>query len=382
VTDRLITSRPAPRSAPEDVGTSGPDGGLPDIGRSAGGGGSSGEAPPSRRAKAAHRVGGALRTHWFFALMFTVGAAGRVLTMVAYRPALLYIDSFGYLANSKSLNPTGNEPIGYPLVLRVLLHLGDFETVVALQHLLGLAMGLCVYVLLLRYRMPKTLAVLASAPVLLDAYEWQIEQNILTDSLFLALITAALVLLTWRRRPGPWLAAGAGLLLGAAVTVRLVGEAALVPAVLFVVLAAGPDWRRRIKAVAAFGIACAVPLGSYAVYMHGFTGTYGLPTNNSIMLYGRTAEIADCASLSVGVGERPEVSGPGLLLLQLHDVAVLHGPGRAAAGQGVLRLRDRASAAPVRRDGRAGLPGTVHRTARHRDRGDRGQPLAIPDAIS
>jgi len=300
VTDRLITSLPSPRSAPEDSGTSGAsgrDGGLPDVGRSAGGGDVGGAAAPSRRARAVHRVGGALRTHWFFALVFAVGGAGRVLTMVAYRPALLYIDSFGYLANSKSLNPTGNEPIGYPLLLRVLLHFGNFETVVALQHVLGLAMGLCVYVLLLRHRMPKTLAVLASAPVLLDAYEWQIEQNILTDSLFLALITAALVLLTWRRRPGPWLAAAAGLLLGAAVTVRLVGEAALVPAVLFVVLAAGPDWRRRIRAVAAFGIACAVPLGSYAVYMHGFTGTYSLQTSNSIMLYGRTAEIADCASL-------------------------------------------------------------------------------------
>ena len=254
-------------------------------------------AAPSRRAKTLHRISEALRTHWFFAIVLAVGTAGRVLTMVAYRPALLYIDSFGYLANVGPLATTRNEPMGYPLVLKLLLDVGNFEFVVAVQHLLGLAMGVCIYLLLLRHRMPKTLAALASAPVLLDAYEWQIEQNLLTDSLFLALIAAALVLLTWRYRPGPWFAAGAGLLLGAAVTVRLVGEIALVPAVLFLVLAAGSTWRRRLAVTAAFLVGAAVPLGSYVIYGHGFTGQYSLQTSNSIMLYGRTATIADCASL-------------------------------------------------------------------------------------
>ena len=70
----------------------------------------------SRVAKAAHGFGAVLRTHWFFALVLAVGVAGRVLTMVAYRPVLLYIDSFGYLTNIQGLNPTGNQPIGYPLV--------------------------------------------------------------------------------------------------------------------------------------------------------------------------------------------------------------------------------------------------------------------------
>lgn len=287
-----------PRAMPTDPGASISDGGPAESdqptdrapGRSMAGAG-------SRRVEVARRVRAALRVHWFFALVLAVGAAGRVLTMVGYRPALLYIDSFGYLRNMGPLNPAGSEPMGYPLVLRLLLDVGDLELVVAVQHVLGLAMGVCVYILLLRHRLPKTLAVLASAPVLLDAYEWQIEQNILTDSLFLALITGGLVLLTWRRRPGPWLAASAGLLLGLAVTVRFVGETALVPAVLFVVLAAGPTWRRRLRVTAAFAAACAVPLVSYVVYAHGFTGKYGLQTGNTIMLYGRTATIADCAAL-------------------------------------------------------------------------------------
>jgi len=238
-----------------------------------------------------------VRTHWFFTLVLAVGVAGRVLTMIAYRPALLYIDSFGYLDNSGPLRPTGSEPIGYPLMLKLLLDIGNLTFVVAVQHLLGLAIGASIYVLMVRHRMPKTLAALAGAPILLDAYAWEIEQNILTDSLFLVLIAAALVLLTWRHQPGPGLAAGAGLLLGAAVAVRAVGEAALVPAVLFVVSTTGPSWRRRFTASGAFAVACAVPLVSYSLYAAGFSGPHGLRVSNSVMLYGRTATIADCASL-------------------------------------------------------------------------------------
>ncbi len=69
------------------------------------------------------------------------------------------------------------------------------------------------------------------------------------------------------------------------------------PAVLFVVLAAGPTWKRRAKVLVAFAIGCAVPLGSYVGYTYSVTGQYALQTSNSIMLYGRTATIADCASL-------------------------------------------------------------------------------------
>jgi hypothetical protein len=272
VTDPLsasqVTMPPGPlapsSSAPADSGASAGDAGLPADGRSAGGGG--GGPAPSRFAGAVHRIGAMLRTHWFFTIVLAVGAAGRVLTMVAYRPALLYIDSFSYLTDSRTLSAAGNEPMGYPLVLRLLLDVGNFEFVVAVQHLLGLAMGLCIYILLLRHRMPKTLAALASMPVLLDAYEWQIEQNILTDSLFLALITAALVLLTWRRRPGPWLAASAGLLLGcgghgpAGRRGRADSRGAVRRA------RRGRDLEAPGQGAGAFVVACAVPLGSYVIY--------------------------------------------------------------------------------------------------------------------
>jgi hypothetical protein len=243
------------------------------------------------------RVPNLLRTHWLFALLLVAGTAGRVLTMLAYRPALLYIDSWGYLDNRNTLYPGGPQPIGYSLFLRLSVGIGHLESVVALQHLLGLATAACVYLLLRGHRVPKALAALATAPVLLDAYEWQIEQNILSDALFLAMVTSALVVLSRRRASGPLSAAAAGVLLGAAAIVRLVGESAIGPALLFVLLAAGSGWRRRLAVAGAAAAAFAVPITANMIYTHVNPNRYGLTQSDGNLFYGRAATFAHCASL-------------------------------------------------------------------------------------
>ena len=246
---------------------------------------------------AVRRCADAAKTHWLFLIVFVLGTAGRVLTMFAVSPAILYIDSYNYLQNSAALDPLGQDPLGYPVFLRLVLEHGALGLVVGIQHLLGLAMGLCIYVLLRRRRVPKVLTALASAPILLDAYQWQIEQNVLSDTLFLSLITAALALLAWQRRPSAKLAAAAGLLLGLAVTVRLVGEVTILPALLFAVLAAGPSWRRKLGVCAALFVAFAIPVGGYSIYSHAFSGSYSQAENDNTLLYGRAATFADCATL-------------------------------------------------------------------------------------
>jgi hypothetical protein len=250
-----------------------------------------------RLVPAVRRVPSLARTHRLFTLVLTLGAAGRVLTMLAYRPALLYIDSWNYLANRITLYPGGSQPIGYPLFLKLLFAVGHLELVVAVQHLLGLGMGVCVYALLRRHRVPRPLAALAAAPILLDAYQWQIEQNVLTDSLFLALLTAGLAVLGWRRRPGPIPAAVAGLLLGLGVMVRLVGEAAIVPALLFVLLSAGPGLRRKLLVSAALLATFALPLVANVAYMHVDENRYSFAESDGNLFYGRAATFADCSSL-------------------------------------------------------------------------------------
>lgn len=61
-----------------------------------------------------------LRQHWLLAVVLAAGTALRVLTVLAYRPAILYIDSFTYLANLGEFDPGGLRPIGYSLILEPL----------------------------------------------------------------------------------------------------------------------------------------------------------------------------------------------------------------------------------------------------------------------
>ncbi|MGH3672111.1 MAG: hypothetical protein ACRDSH_16005, partial [Pseudonocardiaceae bacterium] len=45
------------------------------------------------------------RRHWMLLVVLVIGAGLRVLTVLAYQPAILYIDSFGYLDNLHDLRP-------------------------------------------------------------------------------------------------------------------------------------------------------------------------------------------------------------------------------------------------------------------------------------
>ena len=139
----------------------------------------------------------AVRHHCFFLLVLTAGLALRVLAETAYRPALLYIDSVKYLEGS-----VATAPQGYQALLRLLEPVGGLALVAAVQHVFGLAMAVALYALLLRRGAPRWAATLAAAPVLLDAYQLQLEQTIMPDVLFETMITAGLVVLLWRRRPG------------------------------------------------------------------------------------------------------------------------------------------------------------------------------------
>jgi hypothetical protein len=127
--------------------------------------------------------------------VFTAGLVLRALAETGYRPALLYIDSAKYLDGS-----VATAPQGYQALLRVLDPVGGLALVAAVQHAFGLAMAIVLYVLLLRHGAPRWAAALAAAPVLLDAYQVQLEQTIMPDVLFETMITAGLVVLLWRRR--------------------------------------------------------------------------------------------------------------------------------------------------------------------------------------
>lgn len=244
-----------------------------------------------------------LRRHWVIASLVTAGAVLRLMVMLAYQPALLYIDSFAYLDNVGPLSPTASDPVGYPLlVLAPLLKVsGSLAVVAAVQHLLGLGIAVLLYCVMLRWEVRPWLAALASAPVLLDAYQLQIEHNIMSDLLFEALLATILALLLWRCTATSWpLAVSVGLLLVVAVMVRSVGIALVVPAVLYVLLGhtGNRPWRRRLIATAALIGCFGAGVVGYAGYFRAESGHWGITSASDSVLYARAAQIADCSKIT------------------------------------------------------------------------------------
>jgi hypothetical protein len=256
---------------------------------------------PSRAQAAAGLA--ALRRHWLFAPLLLAGLTLRVLTQLAYQPALLYIDSFSYLTNLGPLRSGGSQPIGYVLVLRPLVAFGGLGAVAIFQHVLGLGMAVLIYVVLLRRGAPRLLAALACAPVLLDAYQLQLEQNVMSDVVFEALVLGAVAALLWRAAVGWRAALTAGALLGAAAVVRLVGEPLVLLAVVFVPFAV-PGWRRRAALAGVLAVGFAVPLAACMAYTQAQSGSFGTAGSSTRMLYGRVATVVDCAGLRLPDYER------------------------------------------------------------------------------
>jgi hypothetical protein len=239
------------------------------------------------------------REHWLLTLLLAAGLVLRVLAQVAYRPALFYIDSMKYLFGAYP----GNDPPGYQALIKPVLSVADPSLVAAFQHVLGLAMAVVLYVVLQRRGVPRWLSALATAPILLDAYQLQIEQTIMPDVMFETCIVAGLAALLWYPRPRTSLVIVGGLALGASATARQVGEIFILPALAYLLVAI-PHWRYRLAQGAILCAAFAVPIlaASYGndVVIHQF----GLAPYAGGSIYGRMAAAADCATLKLPSYER------------------------------------------------------------------------------
>ncbi|MGD0067858.1 MAG: hypothetical protein ABSB76_31035 [Streptosporangiaceae bacterium] len=278
------------------------------AGGASAGGTSAGGPAGSRLGRVLWAVTGVVRRHWVVGLLLAAGFVLRAAAQVGYEPALLFIDSKKYIFGTDiTSNGWGSfDPLGYTLfLLRPVLMVADLAFVALLQHVLGMAMAVALYALMLRRGVTRWLAALAVAPVLLDAYQLNAEQTIMPDVLFEVLLVIGIVLLLWSPRPGLAVIIVAGLALGASAPVRQVGEALIAPALIYV-LAATRGWRTRLRHGAVLVVCFALPVVGYmgysAVVLH-----YGFELSNmgDAYLYGRTAHAADCATLKIPAIERP-----------------------------------------------------------------------------
>ena len=223
-------------------------------------------------------------------VFLAVGLVVRALATVVFRPGLeLYGDSYSYLNNAHHLELYWFHPMGYPLFLRLLFWTRATLAVVVVQHVIGLAAGVAVYLLVRRAGVRPAYAALAAAPILLDGYEVDVEQFVLSDTLFLALLVTASGLVLLPRRPHPLVAAGAGLALAAATLTRGVSGAAVVPLALYL-LVQRVGWRPLL----AFFAAALLPVAGYMVSFHARYNAYALETTDGLWLYGHTATFARC----------------------------------------------------------------------------------------
>ncbi|GAA2605203.1 phospholipid carrier-dependent glycosyltransferase [Actinomadura fulvescens] len=236
-----------------------------------------------------------LAGHRPFLVVLGIGAALRMITMAGYPPALWFNDSFDYVRIALDPFPHPIRPAGYGIFLWLLRPFHSLTLVMALQHLMGLGIGVMIYVLLRRYGLPGWGATLAAAPVLLDAYQIQLEQLALSDTVFAFLIISAIAVLVWPRggrAPSLRWCALAGFLLSLATLTRTIGLPLLILALGALIL-----WRAGWKRVGAVAVAGVVPIVAYAMWFHAVNGQYALTRTDGVFLWGRTAAFAECTKI-------------------------------------------------------------------------------------
>jgi hypothetical protein len=232
-----------------------------------------------------------------FSGAIALGLALRVITMLAFPPAIWFGgDSASYLSTALRLVPGTSRLSGYGLMLLVLRPFHSFAAVTAVQHLMGLALGVMIYAVLRRYGLPDWGATLAAMPVLFSAYQVQLEHEILPSAAFSFLVLSAIALTLWWpvRNPGAgwpsWPAVAAGLLLAVSATFWPVGGPLLVLLLIYLAVRRA-GWRVLAATVAA----AVLPLTGYLGWFDHTYHHLAFSNSDGVYLWSRTMTFANCA---------------------------------------------------------------------------------------
>jgi hypothetical protein len=248
----------------------------------------------------AARIRALIARNPFFAAALAAGAGLRLLAMLGYPGALWFAgDSSVYLGAALRLRPDLSKTTSYSLFLRALEPFHSLTLVTAVQHLMGLAIAVMIYLLLRRSGVSQRWATVATLPVLLDRFVIEDEHMVMAEALFTFLIVLAMLLILWRDNV-PWpVALLAGLPAGYAVDVRSEGLPVLVLFPAFLLLRGVRDrgWRnwRGWLAAGAMAVGCVAPVLAYAGWFHSWTGTYSLTRSDGFYLWGRVSSFAECS---------------------------------------------------------------------------------------
>jgi hypothetical protein len=248
--------------------------------------------PPALRQRLARRLTRRAAENWQFCLVTAAAVLLRVTVLLGYPPIMWFNDSYYYITDAVYRTPDNIRPAGYPFFLAALQPFHSLTLVATLQAAMGVAMGVATYAVLRRRGLVWWGATLAALPVLFGAYELLLEHLLGADTLFIALVTLAVIALCANDRPGWKTAAVAGLAIGCGATVRTVGEPLLI-IVLIGMLLCRMGWRRAIVLT----VAWAVPVLGCVLWFHSQTGRYSLGGATGTFLYGRVSSFAECSKM-------------------------------------------------------------------------------------
>jgi hypothetical protein len=252
-----------------------------------------GQQPPEEQGSRLARLTRPAVTHWQFTIVAAAAIVMRIVVILGYPPILWFNDSYNYVYDAVTHIPDEVRPNGYPFFIDLLLPLHSAYPLAVLQAAMGVVLGVVIYALLRHRGLPWWGATLPALPVLFDSYELQLEHMITADTLFIFLVTVAVVILCWNDRPSVPVMAVAGLLIGYATLVRSVGQPLLVVA-LVAMLARRVGWRRLVTLL----ITGIVPIAAYMFWFNGTYGKYALTESSGTFLYGRVSTFAECAKIN------------------------------------------------------------------------------------
>ena len=243
-------------------------------------------------------------------VLLGVALAARAATMALYFPAVITnVDEprFARAGGPQGLFDDYWMPAGYPAFLKVVHHVSDQVWVsIGVQHLIGLAVGVVVFLAVDRVTAPGWLATTAAAVALLSGDVLYLEHMLMSDAFLFAMSVFAIAAAArgliprtdWR-----WLL-GAGALAAAAMLSRSVGVA-VVGSLTVCALLFGGRGRRRLLGGGAVLAGALVILGLYVAAFEVKNGRYlGLSDMRGWNLYSRVAPFAECSKFTPPRGTR------------------------------------------------------------------------------
>jgi 4-amino-4-deoxy-L-arabinose transferase-like glycosyltransferase len=224
----------------------------------------------------------------------------RVDAELGYRWQSWFNDSWDYMDSAVTLRLDPTRTSGYSLYLWLLKPFHSLALVTISQHLMGLLVAVMIYALAKhRFGAPSWVAVLATLPVLYDGFEIQLEHMIMSDTLFLFLVMAAITLVLWWPRPPMWACLLAGLLLGVSALVRSTGLPLIAVFAVYLIIRFALDrrWLSLLAGTAACCVAFALPVAAYAGWYDIQHSEFTMSDSTGVFMYSRVMTFAECSKM-------------------------------------------------------------------------------------